>query len=142
MSIFESPCVKSNVRWATVSIGRWFLMVGTGRGVIPCKGRYTDVKPFVMASEESGARCTERQGNERWRRAVAGFTLRGEQLTLSAASLCLWVIRIETGGRQNSTESIRVGVAVKQFVAHLGPLCQKVLRQAVVPTLGENRSAP
>jgi len=33
-------------------------------------------------------------------------------------------------------------VAEKQFVVHLGTLCQKVLRRAVVPALGVKRSAP
>jgi len=51
-----------------------------------------------MAREESGARYVESEGNEGWRRAVAGFKLGGEQTTLSAASLCQWVIRSETGG--------------------------------------------
>jgi len=46
------------------------------------------------------------------------------------------------GGRQDSTESIPVGVAEKQFVVHLWTLRQKVSRRVVVPTLGVNRSAP
>jgi len=75
-------------------------------------------------------------------RAVAGFTLGGEQTTLRAASLCRWVIRSETGGRHDSTESIPVGVAKKQVVVHLWTLRQKVSRRVVVPTLGVNRSAP
>jgi len=75
-------------------------------------------------------------------RAVAGFTLGGEQTTLSAASLCRWLIRRETGGRQDSTESIPVGVAEKQFMVHLWTFLQNVSRRFVVPTLGVNRSAP
>jgi len=100
------------------------------------------MRPMVRALEESGARCTKSEGKEGWRRVVAGFRLGGEQRILSAASLCRWVIRRETGGRQDSTESIRVGVAEKQFGVHLWTLCQKVFRRAVVPTLGVNRSAP
>jgi len=34
-----------------------------------------------------------------------------------------------------------VGVAEKQFVVHLWPLCQKVLRRAMAPALGVKRSA-
>ena len=48
----------------------------------------------------------------------------------------------ETGGRQDSTESILVGVGEKHFVVHPWTLCQKVFRRVVVPTLGVNRSAP
>jgi len=95
-----------------------------------------------MAREESGARWTESEGNEGWRRAVAGFKLGGEQTTLSAASLCRWAIMREMGGRQEFTESIPVGVAEKQFVVHLWTWRQNVSRRAVVPTLGVNRSAP
>jgi len=95
-----------------------------------------------MAREESGARCTESEGNEGWRRAVAGFKLGGEPTTLSAASLCRWAIMSVTGGRQDSTKSIPVGVAEKQFVVHLWTFCPNVSRRAVVPTLGVNRSAP
>jgi len=61
---------------------------------------------------------------------------------LRAASLCQWVIRSETGGRHDSTESIPVGVAEKQFVVHLWTCRQNVSRRVVVPTLGVNRSAP
>jgi len=46
------------------------------------------------------------------------------------------------GGRHDSTESIPVGVAEKQFVVHLWTLRQKVSRRVVVPTLRVNRSAP
>jgi len=46
------------------------------------------------------------------------------------------------GGRHDSTESIPVGVAEKQFVVHLWTLRQNVSRRVVVPTLGVNRSAP
>jgi len=42
-----------------------------------------------MARGESGARYTESEGKKVWRRAVAGFTLGGEQTTLSAAGLSL-----------------------------------------------------
>jgi len=101
-----------------------------------------DDRPLVRAPEESGARCVESEGREGWRRAVAGLTLGGEQTTLSAASLCRWMIRRETGGRQDSNESIPVGVAEKQFVVHLWTFRQKVSRRVVVPTLGVNRSAP
>ena len=45
-------------------------------------------------------------------------------------------------GRQDSTQSIPVDVAEKQFVVHLWTLSQKVSRRVVVPTLGVNRSAP
>jgi len=68
------------------------------------------------------------RGNEGWRGAVAGFTSGGEHTTLSAASLCRWEIRSGSGGRQDSTTRIRVGVAEKQFVVHLWTLCLKVLR--------------
>ena len=95
-----------------------------------------------MAREESGARYVESEGNEGWRRAVAGFKLGGEQTILRAASLCRWVIRRETGGRQDSTESIPLGVAEKQLVGHLWTLRQNVSRRVVVPTLGVKRSAP
>jgi len=95
-----------------------------------------------MAHEESGAQCTETEVKEGKRRAVAGFTLGGEQTTLSATSLCRWVIRRETGGRHDSTESIPVGVTEKQFVVYLWTLRQNVSRRAVLPTLGVNRSAP
>jgi len=71
-----------------------------------------------------------------------GFTLGGEQTTLSAASLCRWVTMRETGGRHDSTESIQVGVAEKQFVVHLWTWCQNVSSRVVVPTLGVNRSEP
>ena len=100
------------------------------------------MRPLVRALEESGAGCTEREGKEGWRRAVAGFTLGGEQTILSAASLYRLVIRGETGGRQDSTESISVSVAENQFSVHLWTLCQKVFRRVVVPTLGVNRLAP
>ena len=79
---------------------------------------------------------------EGWRRPVAGFTLGGEQTTLSAASLCWWVTRREMGGRQDSTERIVVGMSEKQFVVHVWTLRQNVSRRVVVPTLGVNRSAP
>jgi len=79
---------------------------------------------------------------EGWRRAVAGFPLGGEQTTLSSASLCRWVTRRESGGRHDSTASIPVGVAEKQFVVHLWTLRQNVSRRVVVPTLGVNRSVP
>jgi len=42
-----------------------------------------------------------------------------EQTIRSAASLCRWEIRRVTGGRQDSTARIPVGVAEKQFVVHL-----------------------
>jgi len=77
-----------------------------------------------------------------WRRAVAGFNSGGEQTTRSAASLCRWEIRRATGGRQDSTARIPVGVAEKQFVVHLGTLCQKVFRRAMAPALGVKRSDP
>jgi len=48
----------------------------------------------------------------------------------------------EIGGRQDSTESILVGVAEKQFVVHIWTWLQNVSRRAVVPTLGVNKSAP
>jgi len=54
---------------------------------------------------------------------------RGEQTTLSAPSLCQWVIRRETSGRPDSTESIPVGVAEKQSVVHLWTLRQNVSRR-------------
>jgi len=95
-----------------------------------------------MAREESGARYPQSEGKEGRRRAVAGFTLGGGQTTPSTASLCRWVTRRETGGRHDSTESIPVGVAEKQFVVHLWTLHQNVSRRVVVPTLGVNRSAP
>ena len=101
-----------------------------------------DDRPLVKAREESGARYAENEGNEGWRRAVAGFTLGGEQTTLSAASHCRWVIRRGTGGRPDSTESIPVGVAEKQLVVYLWTFPQNVSRRVVVPTLGVNRSAP
>jgi len=101
-----------------------------------------DDRPLVRAREESGARYPESEGKEGWRRAVAGFTLGGEQTTLSAASLCRWVTRRETGGRHDATESIPVGVAEKQFVVHLWTLRQNVSRRVIVPMLGVNRSAP
>ena len=63
-------------------------------------------------------------------------------MTLIAAILCRWEIRRGTGGRQDSTTRIPVGVAENQFGVHLWTLCQKVLRRAEVPTLGVKRSAP
>jgi len=95
-----------------------------------------------MARDESGTQWAESEGNEEWRRAVAGFALRGEQTTLSAASLCRWVIRRETRGRHDSTKSIPVGVAEQQFVVHHWTLRENVSRRVVVLTLGVNRSAP
>ena len=100
------------------------------------------MRALVRALEESGAWCPDSNGKEGWMRAVAGFPLGGEPMTLSAASLCQSVIRREISGRHDSTESIPVGMAEKQFMAHLWTLCQKVLRRVVVPTLGVNRSAP
>ena len=142
IGLLDSQSVKGIVRWATASIGRWFLIGGTGRGDFQCRGRYTDDRPLVMAREQSGARCAESEGNEGWSRAVAGFTLGGEQTTLSPANLCRCLIRRETGGRQDSTDSIPVGVAEKQFVVQLWTLRQNVSRRFVVATLGVNRSAP
>jgi len=46
-----------------------------------------------------------------------------------------------TGGRQDSTAWIPVGVAEKQFVVHLWTLCQKVLRRSMAPGLCVKRSA-
>jgi len=77
-----------------------------------------------------------------WRRAVAGFSSGGEQITRSAASLCRWEIRRATRGRQDSTAKIPVRVAEKQFVVHLWTLCQKVFRRAMAPALGVKRSDP
>ena len=108
----------------------------------PVRGRYTDVRPFVKALEESPARCEDSDGKATWRRAVAGFTSGGEHTTLSAANLCCWDIKRGIGGRQDSSERIPVGVAEKQFVVHLWTLCQKVLRRAVAPAPGVRRSAP
>ena len=77
-----------------------------------------------------------------WRRAGSGFNSGGEQTTRSAASLSRWEIRRATGGRQDSTARIPVGVAEKQFVVHLCTLCQKVFRRAMAPALGVKRSDP
>jgi len=96
----------------------------------------------VRALDESFARWAEREGKDVWRRAVAGFISGGEQTTRSAASPCRWEIRRATGGRQDSTARIPVGVAEKQFVVHLWTLCQKVFRRAIAPTLRVKRSAP
>jgi len=119
MGILVSPWVKGMVLWATASIGRWFLIGGTGLGVFQWRGRFTDVRPVVKALEESLARCEDRDGKEAWSQAVAGFTSGGEDTTLSAASLCRCDIWRGIGGRQDSTERIHVGVAEKQFVVHL-----------------------
>ena len=96
----------------------------------------------MTAREELGAWYPESEGKDGWRWAIAGFTLGGEQTTLSAANLCRWATRRETGGRHDSTESIPVGVAEKQFVVHLWTLGQNVSRRVIVPTLGVNRSVP
>jgi len=82
------------------------------------------------------------EGKEACRRAFAGFTSGGEQITQRAMSLGFWEIRRGTGGRQDSTERIHVGVAEKQFVVHLGTLRQKVFRRVTGPALGVKRSAP
>jgi len=47
-----------------------------------------------------------------------------------------------TGGRQDCTARIQVGVAEKQLVVHLWTLCQKVFRRAMAPALGVKSSAP
>jgi len=117
-------------------------MGGTGRGVLQCRGRYTDLRPLTRAREESCALWAVREGKWGWRPAVAGFTSSGEQLMLSAASRCRWEIRRGTWGRQDSTEKIAVGVAEKQFVVYLWTVCQKVLRGAMAPALGMKRSTP
>jgi len=88
MGILDSPCVKGIVLWATASIGRWFLMGGTGRGAFQCRGVYTDLRPFVRALEESCVRWLERERNEGWRCAVDGFTSGGEHITLITTILC------------------------------------------------------
>jgi len=111
--------VKHIVLLATLSTGRWFIIGGTGRGVFQFRGRWTDLRPLVRALDESGTRCPEMEGRERWRRAVGGFTLGGEHTTLSAASLCLWVIRSRTGGRLDSTASMPMGGTEKQFLAYI-----------------------
>jgi len=142
MGILDCPLVKGMVLWATASIGRWFLVGGTGRGVFQWRGRYTHERPRVRVLEESCARWGDREGKDAWRRAVAGCISGGEQITRSAASLCRWEIRRATGGRQDSTARIPVGVAERQFVVHLWTLCQNVLRRAMAPALGEKWSAP
>jgi len=96
----------------------------------------------VRALAESCARYEDREGKVAWRRAVAGFTSGGEHTTLSPASHCGWEMRRGTGGREDSTARIPVGVAEKQFVVHLWTLCQKVSRRAMAPALGVRRSAP
>jgi len=123
-------------------MGRWFLIGGTGRGVLQWRGRYTDERPLVRALEESCARWGEREGKDAWWRAVAGLNSGVEQTIRSAASLCGWEIRRVTRGRQDSTARIPVGVAEKQSVVHLWTLCQNVLRRATAPALGVKRSAP
>jgi len=142
MGILDSPRVKGMFLGATVSIGRWFLIGGTGRRVFHCRGRYTDVRPLGSALEVSCTRWVEREGNEGSRCAVARFTSGGEHITLIAAILCRWEIRRGTGGRQDSNARIPVGVAERQFVVHLWTLCRKVLRRAEAPALGVKRSAP
>ena len=79
MGILESPWMKGTVLWPTTSIGRSFLMGGTGRGVLQCRGRYTDLKPLVRAPEESCALWAEREGKQAWRRAVGRFTSDGSR---------------------------------------------------------------
>jgi len=138
MGILDSLRVKGIVRWATASTGRWFLIGGTGLRDFQCKGRYTDDRPLVEA-KESGALCPESDGKAGWRRAVAGFTVGGEQTTLRATSLCRCAITRETGGRQDSTESIPVGVAEKQFVVHRWTLSQNAPRLVAARTPGANR---
>jgi len=142
MGILDSPLVKGIVLWATASIRRGFLMAGVARGVFPCSGRYTDLRPLVRALKASCARSAEREGKYGCRHAVARFTLGGEHTTLRAPTLCHWEISRGTGGRRDSTERILVRVAEKQFVVHLCTLCQKVFRRAMAPALGVNRSAP
>jgi len=73
---------------------------------------------------------------------VAWFISGGEQTTRSAASLCRCEIRRATGGRQDSTATIRVGVGEKQFIVLLWTLWQEMLRRAMAPALGVKRSAP
>jgi len=141
MGILEGPWVKGIVLWANASIGRWLLRGGTGRGAFQWRGRYTHESPLVRALGESCAEWAEREGKDVWRSAVARFNSGGEQTTRSAASLCRWEIRRATGGSQDSTARIPVGVAEKQFVVHLWTLCQKVFRRAMAPALGVKRSA-
>jgi len=106
IGVLDSPCVKGMVLWATASIGSWFLIGGTGRGVFQWSGRYTDEEPLVRALEESCARLGEREGKDAWRRAVAGFVSGGEQTTQSAARLYYSAIRRATRERQDFTARI------------------------------------
>ena len=39
IGILDNPRVKGILRSATASIGRWFLIGGTGTGVFQCRGR-------------------------------------------------------------------------------------------------------
>jgi len=142
MGIRDSPWVNGMVLWATTCIERWFLIGGAGRGVFQFRGRSTDLRPVVGAPEELRARWPQREGKEGWRRAVAGFTLGGEHMTLSAARLCRWDFRRGTAGRQDSNARIASSVAEKAFVVHLWTLCLEVLSRAVAPALVVKRSAP
>ena len=99
------------------------------------------MSPRVKALYEWGARWAESEGEVSWSRAVAGLTLSGEQTTLSAAGLWGSETRRGIGGSQDSSESIPVGVAEKQFVVHLGTFRQKVSRPAVIAKRGVKRSA-
>jgi len=62
-------------------------------------------------------------------------------MTLSAAGLWRSETRRGIGGKQDSTESIPVGVAEKQFMVHLWTVRQKVSRRAVIATSGVKTSA-
>ena len=66
----------------------------------------------------------------------------GEHNTLRAASLFLYLGRRLRQDRQASMATMSVGVHRKQFVVHLGTLCQKldIIRSACAE--GENASPP
>jgi len=97
---------------------------------------------LVWALELSGALYEEKEGKERCRLAVAGLILGGEQSVLRPASLCLCDSRRGIAGRHDSIAKMRIRVDEKQVVAHLCPLCQKVLSLVREPTLGMKGSAP
>jgi len=88
----------------------------------------------------SEAQCEDIEGKEECSRAVAGLTVGGEQTVRRAASLCLSETRRGMGGRQDSTARMPVGVDVKQLMAPLGTLSQKVLSLEREPALGERDS--
>jgi len=96
----------------------------------------------ILPRANKAVRWGEKVGTDLGRRAVAGFTSGGEQMSLRPARRRWWRIRTGSGGRQASLCKHVMLVEEKQLVIHLQTRCQNTDMGPMIDRGGVQTAVP